>query len=324
MSTPQNHPAVHVGAHNDTPKGMPSPLVCKFCGSGRIVRLPNVCRMGNTHYSALRCESCGCLFHDLDVSKVCQYPTTYHAYNRFRWLSPKSFLLGKRTYKACRHAGLKKGLLFDVGCGSGHVLKMGKLLGYESIGFDLPGPAAAELKQQGFSIFNDWETGRKQLAGKCDVVTCWHTLEHVPSPVELLDNLTAVLKPGGILSLEVPDSDLLLDHHRQHPEKSLELVANFPEHINIPTRTWAAAELKKRGFEIKRVYTPRDGAFYAIYLRFIMRPDITRDTQTGSVFTEEPPPFKQALAFLLSCALEPLGPLVTTPTSFHIIAKKLP
>ena len=133
------------------------------------------------------------------------------------------------------------------------------------------------------------------------------------------------MKPGGILSLEVPDSDLLLDHHRQHPEKSLELVANFPEHINIPTRTWAAAELEKRGFKIKRVYTPRDGAFYAIYLRSVANPDTARDVQTGSAFTQEPPAFKQALGFLLSCrALEPLGSLVTTPTSFHIIAQKLP
>ena len=59
---------------------------------------------------------------------------------------------------------------------------MGKLLGYESIGFDLPGPAATELKQQGFSIFNDWEAGRKQLAGKCDVVHLPDTLDMCPAP----------------------------------------------------------------------------------------------------------------------------------------------
>lgn len=298
--------------------------ICNLCGSLRITRLPVECHLDERGYSALQCEACGCLFHDFDVSEICQYPTTYHAYNRFHWLSPKTFLLGKRTVKACLYAGLKKGTLFDVGCGAGHVLKAGKLLGYAASGFDLPGPASAELEQQGFPVFNDWETARKQLGGKCDIVTCWHTLEHVPSPVELLDHLTAVMKPGGILSLEVPDADLLLDHQRQHPEKPLELVANFPEHINIPTRTWAAKALEQRGFKIERVYTPSDGAFYAIYLRFVSHPQTTRDTQTGSLFTQEPPAWKQAFGFLSSCVLEPFGSWVTIPTSFHIIARKRP
>jgi SAM-dependent methyltransferase len=39
-----------------------------------------------------------------------------------------------------------------------------------------------------------------------DVVTMWHVLEHVPDPRETLGELRRILKPNGLLVVEVPDS----------------------------------------------------------------------------------------------------------------------
>ena len=66
-------------------------------------------------------------------------------------------------------------------------------------------------------------------AGHFDVVTLFETLEHVYEPIEVLREVRRVLKPGGVVSLEVPSWDgltrmvfgaywlpLLLPTHLQH------------------------------------------------------------------------------------------------------------
>jgi len=45
-------------------------------------------------------------------------------------------------------------------------------------------------------------------AGKYDVVTLWHVLEHVPDPIELLSNAVKIAnKEHGIVCVEVPNAD---------------------------------------------------------------------------------------------------------------------
>src|SRR5262245_29107908 len=105
-----------------TMNALPSPSpTCRICGSGHIAELQAGCHYRSREYSALLCQDCGCLFHNLDMSSGFEYADNYHAYNPFRWLSPKTFSLGKRTVKICVQAGLSRGILLDVGCGAGHV-----------------------------------------------------------------------------------------------------------------------------------------------------------------------------------------------------------
>ena len=43
--------------------------------------------------------------------------------------------------------------------------------------------------------------------GQYDLVTMWHVLEHVTDPVALMRDCTALLAPGGLLCIEVPNLD---------------------------------------------------------------------------------------------------------------------
>jgi SAM-dependent methyltransferase len=42
--------------------------------------------------------------------------------------------------------------------------------------------------------------------GDLDLVTLWHVLEHLPKPLEALDSIRKVVRPGGHLAVGVPDN----------------------------------------------------------------------------------------------------------------------
>lgn len=188
------------------------------------------------------------------------------------------------------------------------------------IGFDLPGPAVTALRQQGVEMFDDWAACQAAHAGQCDLVTCWHALEHAPNPGAFLDLLTTMLKPGGMLSLEVPDPDLLLAHFRGQSVKTLAMVATFPEHILIASRSWTVAQLAQRGYVIRRVWAPRDGAFYRLYDKVVRRRAPAADRK--DIYFQDPPRWQPGLAFTASLVLETVAPLICAPLAYHILAEK--
>jgi len=92
-----------------------------------------------------------------------------------------------RIEQEIRRRGIE--LKLDLGCGDR------KPPGY--IGIDKkPGP--------GVDIVWDLERGIPFPDNKFDVVRAWHFLEHMPDPIFIMDEAWRVLKPSGVLELEVP------------------------------------------------------------------------------------------------------------------------
>ena len=99
-----------------------------------------------------------------------------------------------------------KPLILDVGCGTGLFLKLAREDGYRVQGIE-PGATAAEYARTVYDL--PVECGTLQSVSvppdSCDVVTMWHVLEHMPSPVGALQVVRELLKPGGLLVLGVPN-----------------------------------------------------------------------------------------------------------------------
>ncbi len=57
---------------------------------------------------------------------------------------------------------------------------------------------------------------KKGITGKVDYVVSSHNFEHTPDPIRFLQDCARVLKPGGILSLAVPDKRRCFDYFRPH------------------------------------------------------------------------------------------------------------
>lgn len=294
---------------------------CPLCQASECITLQDGCLHKTLTYTVLQCSQCGSLFHDLAPSESIHYTPDYHAYAPFRWCSPKTVLLAKKTIITRLLSHIACGTILDVGCGAGHVLRVCKLLGLTPVGFDLPSPATTNLRKESFTIYTDWHECHQYLESHCDLVICWHTLEHVPKPLLLIDDLVAMLKTGGILSLEVPDPELILKYCKRHPSQSLCHTACFPEHLLLPSRTEIIAQLEKRGLNIRRIYYPKDGAFYSLYDRMI-KTSHNQDNPDTQASRPAPSSLAQLFGFMASCVLEPLSPLLCDPLAYHIIAEK--
>ncbi|MEX0708859.1 MAG: bifunctional 2-polyprenyl-6-hydroxyphenol methylase/3-demethylubiquinol 3-O-methyltransferase UbiG [Woeseia sp.] len=105
-----------------------------------------------------------------------------------------------------QRASLHGALVLDVGCGGGILSESMDKAGARVTGIDLAERALAvarlhqvesgssvEYVQAGAESFADGH------AGEFDVVTCLEMLEHVPSPGDVVDACTRLVKPGGHL-----------------------------------------------------------------------------------------------------------------------------
>ena len=84
----------------------------------------------------------------------------------------------------------------DIGCSRGYLLAASKAQGNKVFGVE---PFAEYVTEE-------VPTCRTldQVTGQWDTITSIHSLEHVIDPVKMAAKITALLKPGGRLVLEVP------------------------------------------------------------------------------------------------------------------------
>lgn len=105
----------------------------------------------------------------------------------------------------------------DVGSGRGILLKHLEVYNFARI-------LGLEYNME-ISEIDEVVDNKEQVEGKFDLVTCIHTLEHMPNPREEIEWMVSKLNDGGTLLLEVP---LYKDNSKSHlftfTRKGLELM----------------------------------------------------------------------------------------------------
>jgi SAM-dependent methyltransferase len=158
------------------------------------------------------------------------------ALNRYRALAPD----------------LKHGdRILDAGAGGGEVVYVLRRLGFDASGIE---PDAEYAQHARLTLGVPIETGFVQdlsyPAGRFDVVTMYHALEHVEDPVAILSRLRSWTVDGGLLVVEVPNVEArcIAPAHRFH-------VAHFYSF----NRETLEAVGKLAGFRPDRTVTSPDG-----------------------------------------------------------------
>jgi SAM-dependent methyltransferase len=119
----------------------------------------------------------------------------------------------------------------DFGCGDGEFLKRTRHLVSSSVGIELQKDHVEALNSDGINCVQSLkEIDNDSL----DVMFSFHTLEHLPNPIDFLTEMRNKLTEGGIIVVEVPHaSDFLLSHIKSDEFKKFTL---YSQHLVLHTR----------------------------------------------------------------------------------------
>jgi 2-polyprenyl-3-methyl-5-hydroxy-6-metoxy-1,4-benzoquinol methylase len=175
-------------------------------------------------FALFRCRSCGCIFQNPlpDPSSLAAfYPPEYWwaQKSQSRSLIARVFTKMEKRYRefvtgdharfldmCARKYSIPGKLLLDIGCGGGTFLHVARSYGFVSHGMDSSARAVEIARNQyGLAVrsgeigSNVWGTDR------FDIVTMFHVLEHLPDPMLGISYAAGLLKPEGILIIQVPN-----------------------------------------------------------------------------------------------------------------------
>lgn len=144
---------------------------------------------------------------------------------------------------------LPKGSLMDVGCGSGQTLSLAKQLGWQAMGVEIDPAAVRAARTQYLNVLEGTYEKLDDYKQEFDCIVCFHVLEHVYNPQDMLIKLKEALKPGGTLLLSLPNATSALRYHFGENWRGLEA----PRHLSIPSMHQLKANLEEMGFSVKEV-----------------------------------------------------------------------
>lgn len=100
----------------------------------------------------------------------------------------------------------ERGRALDLGCGRGAYLLLLKNIGWEVIGVDIGDNVAREVKEANIPVFTGDLKELQLETSSFNVISMWHVLEHLHSPLETLQEIYGLLTDNGSLFIEVPNN----------------------------------------------------------------------------------------------------------------------
>lgn len=154
------------------------------------------------------CKKCGLVFTNPQPGMedlAGRYEGDYYEH----WLKPlqqkRRQRLWKRRLARVRHFASGTRLL-DVGCGDGLFLRTARDAGYEVTGTEISEAAVQiAMDRHGLNVQHGLLPDCKLKEASFDIITLWHSLEHMPDPEASLHTAHSLLKPGGHVVIAVPN-----------------------------------------------------------------------------------------------------------------------
>ncbi len=174
---------------------------CDNCASALAPALADVRDpQSGERFAILRCPACG-LGHTVPApANIGEYYGEPYYGQRHSFTA--RYCAEYRVRILERATGRRRGALLDIGCGDGTFLEAARRRGYRVVGSEMGGAAdraaAAGIDVRALDELED--------LAPFDVVTMWHTLEHFPSPNEIVGRVSSLLGDEGVFIVAVPNS----------------------------------------------------------------------------------------------------------------------
>jgi len=156
----------------------------------------------------LQCGNCDLAFSDLSSFTL---PATDLYFDGYygegvadRPVNRSMINVFQREREALALTGLDGGTILDVGCGDGTFLR-NLPASWNTFGYETSAVGQRALRRAGITPLDMYAADAERE--RFDVITLWHSFEHVTDPARLLDTARQLLKKDGRLFISVPNFD---------------------------------------------------------------------------------------------------------------------
>jgi SAM-dependent methyltransferase len=185
---------------------------CKICGDTgfRLLKKQSLFMgMNGRETAIIQCNKCGTitrtpsLFEEADLQKLApaqlKENTVFVGGDAEK---PSAYFTRRLQFAASTVKGKK---LLDIGCGTGSFLKLAKSLGWEVTVTEFTKATVDKLNGEGINCLHGNLENPALQGCLFDFIHLNHVFEHVDDPVGLLRQAGALLAPGGMILIEVPN-----------------------------------------------------------------------------------------------------------------------
>jgi len=213
---------------------------CPICNLvwGKLI-YKHLLTYGNEFQMVRECENCGMVYSSLP-EKALNYDgdsiyvgaaatgsgVAPHDQHRLK-------LTAQRIKHMCNNYDT---IILDVGCAQGGLLKELRSLGFRNLhGIDPSLKCVEVCRQQNLEVYKGSITELAErdvyLSHGYDVVVLNHVLEHIPDVAGALEAARKLLKPGGLLYIEVPDANRYDTHKLPWLDFNIEHINHFSQNL---------------------------------------------------------------------------------------------
>lgn len=252
-------------------------FTCRICSSNDLTKDYDVSEMmfgTKKKYKYSQCSSCGVLQIETPIKDIdLLYPQSYYSFSVSRKLSLqkkiRNYLFSKsvavelgdfsilgfiaRKMKVSYEAKSLKGLIskedeiLDIGCGEGELIMALNKLGYKYVS-GLDPFINKDIYKKNLVIHKKF-TNELPIDKKYDFIMMHHSLEHMESPLEELQNLYKILNEDGKLLIRIP----VADSHAFEIYKENWYQLDAPRHVFLHTNKSMSMLASKSGFNINKI-----------------------------------------------------------------------
>lgn len=198
-------------------------ISCPLCSKDNFREIYN--RQDNR---IVRCWECGFMYQNPRSEKLIDRANEEGYYQReyLTAAAPHKKLFEEKFDEFL--SAQNPGKVLDVGCATGQFLDVAKDRGWQAEGIDVSKWACNYLTERGYQdIYNCTLEESGFAENSFDAVHMSHVLEHIPAPALFLGEVHRILKPAGLVMIEVPNESLFPLNYR---------LINFLLPKNLPPR----------------------------------------------------------------------------------------
>jgi 2-polyprenyl-3-methyl-5-hydroxy-6-metoxy-1,4-benzoquinol methylase len=227
-------------------------MICRICTNEKGLKT-----LRNQRVQYLQCPMCNCIFVDpYPTRELNQAFQGQEAVERLEredrerrgYFRRRLDRLEKRLEKTHREARL-----LEVGCGSGVLLQEALGRGWRADAIEFSGELAASARRlnPAATVTTGDIQDQEPSGARYDASICLDVLEHVHSPMAMIENCREFLKPGGLMMLQTPNTRSLRSRFQTARWDMLDPT----QHLNLFAPDALRVLLTTVGFEILEMTT---------------------------------------------------------------------